>query len=83
MERKIFNGLRLYALTLVFPITLTIINILFVGILGVETKEGFLMNFKVIWIDYYFTGDFLGFIAWRWHLMLLVISIVAGMLDDM
>jgi len=82
MERRILNGFSIYGLTLVIPITMTMINILFVGILGLETKEGFFMNFKIIWIDYYFTGSFLGFVAWRWHLMLLVISIMIGMLDD-
>ena len=43
--------LKLYALNLALPLTLTIMNILCVGILGLETKFGFLMNFKVIWID--------------------------------
>lgn len=65
--------LKLYALTLVIPITLTIMNILVVGILGLETKFGFLMNFKVIWVDY-FTGNFINVDAWRWHLGLLFCS---------
>jgi hypothetical protein len=65
---------KLYALTLTLPLTLTVMNILFVGILGVETKFDFLMNFKIIWIDYYFTGDFMNIDAWRWQLGLLFCS---------
>jgi hypothetical protein len=58
---------KLYALTLALPLTLTVMNLLFVGILGLETKFGFVMNFKVIWIDYYFTGSFMNIDAWRWQ----------------
>lgn len=74
--------LKLYALTLVLPLTLTIMNILCVGILGFETKFGFLMNFKVIWIDYYFTGSFLNVDAWRWHLGLLFCSFLFTKFSD-
>ena len=63
--------LKLYSLTLVIPIAFSIINIVFVGILGVETVYGFWMNFKILWVDYYFTGSFVGIDAWRWHLALL------------
>jgi hypothetical protein len=58
---------KVYALTLVIPLTLTVMNLLFVGILGLETNFGFVMNFKVIWIDYYFTGSFMNIDAWRWQ----------------
>lgn len=73
---------KLYALTLTIPISLTLINILFVGILGVETKFGFFMNLKIIWIDYYFTGSFLNIDAWRWHLGLLFLSFLFIKLSD-
>lgn len=63
--------LKLYSLTLIIPITLTIINILFVGILGYESNSGFLMNFKIIWVNYYFTGSVLNVYAFRWHLGIL------------
>jgi len=62
---------KMYALTLVLPIVLSIMNVIFCGILGVETKFGFWINFKVVWIDYYFTGSLLDIEAWRWHLALL------------
>lgn len=73
---------KLYSLTLVLPLTLTIMNILFVGILGLETKFGFLMNLKIIWIDYYFTGSFLNVDAWRCHLALLFCSFLFTKLSD-
>lgn len=65
MIRNVFNiedfkwTLKLYSITLLIPISMSIINILFVGILGIESKNDFLLNFKVIWIDYFFTGYFL------------------------
>lgn len=65
---------KLYSLTLVLPLALTIMNILFIGIIGLKTKFGFLMNFKIIWIDYYFTGSFLNIDAWKWYLGLLFCS---------
>lgn len=71
MKTNILWALKLYSLTLIIPICLTIANICIVGILGVETKYSFLMNFKVIWIDYYFTGSLGGIPAWRWQLLLL------------
>jgi len=73
---------KLYALTLVLPISLTIMNILVVGILGVETKFGFFTNLKIIWIDYYFTGSFLNIDAWRWHLGLLFLLFLFTKLSD-
>jgi hypothetical protein len=39
---------KLFALTLVLPLTLPVMNLLFVGILGLELKYGFLLNFKII-----------------------------------
>jgi hypothetical protein len=65
---------KLFALTLVLPLTLPVMNLLFVGILGLELKYGFLLNFKIIWIDYYFTGSFLDIVAWKWQLGLLFCS---------
>ena len=73
---------KLYALTLALPLALTIMNVLFVGIIGFETPLGFLMNFKVIWIDYYFTGSLLSIDAWRWQLGLLFFSYLITKLSD-
>jgi hypothetical protein len=67
-------ALKLYSLTLVIPISVSIINILFCGILGVESIHGFWGNFYHIWIGFYFTGTFLGIIAWKWQLFLFLFS---------
>jgi hypothetical protein len=72
---------KLYALTLALPLALTIMNVLFVGIIGFETPLGFLMNFKAIWIDYYFTGSLLNIDAWRWQLGLLFCSFLITKLN--
>lgn len=74
--------LRLYSLTLVLPISLSIMNIIFCGILGLHTKFGFWMNFKICWIDYYFTGQFLNIDAWRWQLGLLLFSFLFTKFSD-
>jgi hypothetical protein len=67
--------LKLYSLTLVIPVIISILNIA-VGILGIKTKYGFLGTFKVAWVDYYITGKFCGIDAWRWHLLILLGCIV-------
>jgi len=74
IKRNIKWAFKLYAITLVLPMSLTIINIIACGILGFETKFGFWGNFKIMWIDYYFTGILMGISAWRWQLVLLFCS---------
>ena len=74
--------LKLYTLTLVLPISLSIINVLFCGILGVETKFDFLTNFKIIWIDYYFTGSFNGVESWKIHLGILFLLFMFTIFND-
>jgi len=81
IKRDLEWTLKLYSLTLVLPLTLSIMNIL-VGILGIKTIFGFWMNFKVIWIDYYFTGSFCNIDAWRWHLGLLFLSYLFTKFSD-
>lgn len=76
LKSDIIWSLKLYSLILVIPITLSIANILFVGIIGIDTQYGFLMNFKKIWIDFFFTGHFLSIAAWRIHIALLVSSFI-------
>lgn len=79
MIRNVFNiedfkwTLKLYSITLSIPITMSIINILFVGILGIKSHFDFLLNFKVIWIDYFITGYLCDIVAWRIHLFILVL----------
>jgi len=81
IKRDLEWTLKLYSLTLVLPLTLSIMNIL-VGILGIKTIFGVWMNFKVIWIDYYFTSSFCNIDAWRWHLGLLFLSYLFTKFSD-
>ena len=75
---KIINDIKwtfkVYALTLTLPLTLSIINIILFGILGIETKSNIWVNFKIIWIDYYITGYLLNIVAWRWQILLFLCS---------
>jgi hypothetical protein len=68
MLEKLKWTFKMFAFTLIIPICASIINILFVGILGLDSNFGFIGNFKVIWVDYYFTGTLIDIIAWKWHL---------------
>ena len=72
--------LRIYAITLIIPIALSLVNIVFCGILGFPCKYGFLMNFKILWIDYYFTGSLMDIVAWKWQLALLFCSFLIAKL---
>jgi len=79
MNRKetiehILDGFRLMALTLVIPVSGSIVCFLGLGVLGIETEIGLSGAFKKLWIDYYFTGHFAGISAWRWHLLLLIFA---------
>jgi hypothetical protein len=74
LKDDLLDSIKLYSLTLVLPIILTIMNIVIVGIIGFETTSGFWMNFKLIWIDYYITGSIVEIDAWRIHLGLLFCS---------
>lgn len=65
---------RIYSLTLIIPLVLSIVNILFVGILGIESNHSFIYNFKVIWFDYYIGGTLFEVAAFKYHLMLLLTS---------
>lgn len=73
--------LKIYSLTLVIPISVSAINILMVGILGIPSLHGFWENFYYIWIGYYFTGNFIGIIAYKWQLFLLAISFILTFSD--
>ena len=73
--------LKIYSLTLVIPISVSAVNILMVGILGITSLHGFWENFYHIWIGYYFTGNFIGIIAYKWQLFLLAISFILTFSD--
>lgn len=82
MIEQIKWTLKLYSLTTVLPITLSIGNIILCGIFGVESIHGFWMNFKIIWIDYYFTGSFCEIDAWRWQLGLFFFAFIFTIFGD-
>lgn len=63
-------ALKLYSLTLAIPLAGSVVNVLLCGVLGFETVHGFWGNFYHLWIGYYFTGYFLGIIAYKWQLFL-------------
>ncbi len=73
---------KLWLLTSTVPLTVTIMNIIFVGVLGVETTHNFWYNFKLIWSGYYFDGRFMGVDAWRWHLAIFICSFLFVKIND-
>lgn len=73
---------QLYSLTLIIPVIGTFINIVLIGILGLKSNYGFLMNFKIIWIDYYLTGYFLEIPAWRVQIVVLIICLMFAILNS-
>lgn len=77
MLKNIKDGILLWLVfSLMIPVVISIWNILFVGILGMDSALGFIGNFEKAWISYYFSGELFGFIAWRIHLFLLTLSLL-------
>lgn len=68
-------GLLIYSLTIIIPIALSFIFIFSISILGLEPKYDIWLTFKMLWIGYYFTGFYLGIIAWKWHIILFILSV--------
>jgi hypothetical protein len=65
---------KLYCLTAIIPGVLTALLII-IGILGApDLTYGFFGTLKSIWLDYYFTGHFLTVIAWRWQLIIFLLT---------
>jgi hypothetical protein len=71
---RLLWALKFYSLTLSIPIAVSIVNVAFCGILGFDSVHGFWGNFYHIWVGFYFTGSFLGTIAWKWQLFLFLVS---------
>jgi len=65
--------LKLYTLTTVIPICGTVMILLFT-ILGQSMKYSFFEGIWNMWSGFYFTGTFLDISAWRWQILLLVVS---------
>jgi hypothetical protein len=73
-----------FILSLIVPITGTILNILFNGILGSDIiKYDFLTFLKMCWVDWYFTGIPSGVVAWRAHLGAIFVIFLISVGDDL
>ena len=79
-KTRIIETLTLYSLTLVLPITGTVLNIIVI-ILGIDLKYDFFERLYVIWIDYYFTGSLMNIDAWRIHIVGLILTFIFIKLD--
>jgi hypothetical protein len=80
MINKLLYGLKLYAaLSLFFIVSVTILVILFGGVLGMPTKHGFFETIRLLWVNYFFNGYFLGIVAWRWQLLLLILTTITSL----
>lgn len=79
IKEIIKDTFRVYSLTLLIPIITTII-LLFIGIIGLELKYGFLGTLEIIWVDYYYSGILLELPAWRWQLSGLFISFIISVM---
>lgn len=79
---KTLLGIKIwFALSLIIPVAITILMI-FAAILGVEFPEGgFFVALIHHWRVYYYDGFLEGFMAFRIHILLLVIAIFASILD--
>lgn len=80
MINYILVSLRIYLCTLVVPLALSVVNIIIFGLLGVDHPKGIMVGFKVIWIDYYFTGSLLGIMAWRIHLTIIILLFIIAII---
>lgn len=64
---NIKETLRIYALSLAIPLGCTVVFVLGF-ILGLETVYSFWDTIEILWVGFYFTGEFMGIDSWRWHL---------------
>ena len=65
---------QLFLLTLTIPISISILHILFGGVLGMDSVYGFWETFYHIWVGFYINGYFLGIISYKWQFFLFCIS---------
>lgn len=78
LKQVLDTAWRIYALTLIVPVVLTIALFL-MAILGMNLKEPFGDLIHSFWIGFYFTGSFLGIAAIRWQITLMIASIILAM----
>lgn len=70
--------LKLYSLTLVIPITLTIVGSMLFILMFKDVKITYLELLRFAWIDYYITGNIpvLDIAMWRLQLVVLIICLL-------
>ena len=70
--------LELYSISLVIPISVSIMFILINLTVGINTEIGVLNEIKQIWTLYYYDGHLLDVIAYRWHLSIIgILNIIS------
>lgn len=77
----ITTSLKLYCIIFIIPIILSILNILFVGILGVKLRYGFWEYLYIIWVDFFITGKFNDIMAFKYHLGILFIIFICVLIN--
>lgn len=83
-KEYILDSLKLYSLTLSIPIVMTVMVTL-MAIVGVDLIYGLLETYRMLWIDYYFTGHLGGLDAWRIHIAVFIICLMViglGKIED-
>lgn len=69
---RLLDGIKLwFILSLMLPTAFTLLYMTFHVILGVPSKHNFSDTMYIIWIKYYFNGNFIDLIAWRIHLFIM------------
>lgn len=71
MKEFILSVLRLFILTTIVPLAVTLTVIVW-SLLGQPMIHSLFNTIYILWLDYYFSGFFLGISAWRFHLVLLI-----------
>jgi hypothetical protein len=75
MKEIIILTIKVYLLTIVIPLSITIF-LIFGGILGLNLENGLLDSIKEIWLNYYFTGTISSVNAWKIQIVLFIISFI-------
>jgi hypothetical protein len=73
---------QLYSITIIIPVVATLMSMLLIGILGVESDNTLSEALKISWVDYYYSGYFLSISAWRWHIFIFFIIVLFVIIDS-
>ena len=73
VPKRIVFVLKLWVYSLLIPLILSALNIMFVGLLGISIGKGFFENFYSIWLGFYYDGKFFNVNSWRWHVFFMFV----------